>query len=142
MHDITKDLRDLVELYRSLEICLEKQYQDLLAHKFPPSNEGSQASALEHRVLEAEKNLARIVSAGDMNAPGSRTDGGALGESAACLKKRAQFLLNLLGRNAARCTQLQNAAQAGLREIQRGGEFLQSMRGYRENQPRYLDSHQ
>ncbi len=130
MHDITKDLRDLEELYRSLEICLEKQYQDLLADKFPASDEGSQASLLEHRMLEAEKNLSRISACVAMSA------------SATCLKARAQTLLDLLGRNAAKCKQLQNAAQAGLRELQRGGEFLQSMRGYRENRPRYLDSHQ
>jgi hypothetical protein len=140
MRDITKDLQGLEGLYLALESRLEKQYQDLLAHRFPNSDEEREAAALERRILEAEKHLARLSSTGGMDALALRAQRSAITACAASLKKRAQHLLELLGRNAAQCVQLQSAAQAGLRELQRGGQFLQSVRGYRENQPKFLDS--
>jgi hypothetical protein len=140
MHDITKDLQDLEELYLALESRLEKQYQDLLAHRFPSSDEDREAAALERHILEAEKHLARLSSTSGIDALASRTERSANAACVASLKKRAQHLLELLGRNAAQCVQLQSAAQAGLQELRRGGQFLQSVRGYRENQPKFLDS--
>ncbi len=140
MHDTTKDLRDLEELYVFLESRLEKQYQDLLAHRFQASDEECQAAALERRILDAEKHLAKLASAGRMDALASQADVSAVNTHVTSLKNRVRHLLELLGRNAAQCVQIQSAAQAGLRELQRGGQFLRSMKGYRENLPKYLDS--
>ncbi len=135
-------LQVLEELYRALESHLESQYQHLLAHQLPTSEEEHEAAALEQRILEAEKHLIRLSLMGGTKTFASRGEPGDIAPCTDSLKQQAQRLVELLGRNAAQCAQIQSAAQAGLRELQRGGQFLQSMRGYRENQPKFLDSSQ
>ncbi len=140
MHDFNEDLRDLEKLYLAMECHLEKQYQELLACRFPDSDERREAAAWECRLLEAEKQLANLSSSAALNESASQSECTITGVSVAALKERAQHLLNLLGRNAARCVQIRNAAETGLQELRRGERFLQGMRGYRENQPKFLDS--
>lgn len=140
MHDLTKYFRDLEELYLTLEYRLEKQYQDLLAHRFPDPDEKHEAAALERLILEATRNLARLSAVSGTISGASQADSSIMTSRTTSLAKRAQHLMELIGRNAAQCAEIRDAAQAGLQELQRGGRFLQGMRGYRENQPKFLDS--
>jgi hypothetical protein len=129
-------------LYQAFESRLDKQFQDLLANRFPSAEEESEASRLDGFILEAEKTLTRLASNGCNHALSSCQEEDPFAIRASSLRKRANHLLELIERNAAQCRQLQSAARSALQELQRGGQFLHSVRGYRENQPRFVDSRQ
>jgi hypothetical protein len=135
-----KDVLNLETLYLELESRLDSQYQDLLAQRFPDSAAEAETANLERRLLEAEKLLSRNSSFGNTASLVPETGCVLTAADADSLRRQAQHLLELVRRNAAKCIQLQNSARCGLEELQRGERFLQGVRGYRENQPRFFDS--
>jgi len=110
-----------------------------MARRFPDSVEDADATRLSGRIRETEAQIAQLLQARQQIAPPSaerNTDH----RRADLLRGRMHHLLEIIERNAAQCRQLQREAQDALRELQRGGQFLQGVRGYRENQPKFLDS--
>jgi hypothetical protein len=142
MHSIDTELQNLEVLYDRLEIGLEKQYQHLSLSRFPDAAEDNEASQLAEEMQKAEKQLARLVRPRDPDSAPASPEPSRFTARAAQLQKRAHHLLALIERNAAQCRELQRASQDALHELQVGGQFLQSVRGYRENQPRFLDARQ
>jgi len=142
MNYLESELHGLEKLYQSLEIRLDKQSQDLLGNCFPEAEEAAEAARLHQQILEAETRLTQLVPVSRDSIPLSVAERGTITACAAALRQRAHHLLEIIERNAAQCRQFQSAAQSGLQELQRGGQFLQSVRGYRENQPKFLDSRQ
>jgi len=142
MSPVEQDFQNVETLYRALELRLERQYQDLLAHRYNDSDGEAEDAELQRRLLEAEKLLAKSSSLRMVKSVVPATTGPSTVRGAISLRKQAQHLLELVERNVAQCVQLQNAARCGLQELQRGERFLQGVRGYRENQPRFFDSHQ
>jgi hypothetical protein len=142
MPAIDTELHNLEGLYDRLEIGLEKQYQHLRLSDFPDAAEDIEAAQLAEQMQKAETQLAWLVRARDPDSKPSSPEGIGITARAAQLQKRAHHLLALIERNAAQCRELQRASQDALRELQVGGQFLQSVRGYRENQPRFLDARQ
>jgi hypothetical protein len=141
MNLIDSNLKDLEELYLSLENRLEKQYQDLIARRFPDPAEEAEAARVGGQILAAETRITQLVRATHANAWQPLAGCNADTNRAATLHSRVHHLLEIIERNAAQCRQLQREAQNALQELQRGGQFLQSVRGYRENQPKFLDTH-
>jgi hypothetical protein len=137
-----QDLHSLETLYLALELRLERQFQDLLARRFPDAEGEERAASLARRIQEAGKPLARPLPGGNANSLPSAAKGMSTTPGTDSLRKQARHLLELIKRNAALCAQVQDAARCGLQELQRGERFLQGVRGYRENQPRFFDSHQ
>jgi flagellar hook-associated protein FlgK len=142
MNRIESELQGLESLYHSLEGHLEDQYQDLLSRKLPSPDRERTAADMDGQIRAWEKRLAELVSGGAGNASKTATERTMISARTSSLRERAQHLLELIARNAAQWHQLQSAAQSALQELQRGGQFLQSVGGYRENRPRFVDSRQ
>jgi hypothetical protein len=142
MHAIDTELRNLEALCDRLEVGLEKQYQHLRSHRFPDAAESNEAALLAGQMQKAEKRLAWLVRPHGPDSTPASPERSQSPARAAQLQKRAHHLLALIERNAAQCRELQRASQDALRELQVGGQFLQSVRGFRENQPRLLDARQ
>ncbi len=140
MSCVEKGLQSLETLYLALESHLEAQYQDLLAQRLPDSPGKAEAADLERRLLEAETLLSGSSSHDGMNPVAPDVERVWKTAGVTGLTARVQHLLELVKRNAAQCAQLQSLARKSLQELQRGERYLQSMRGYRENQPRFFDS--
>lgn len=124
-------LKDLEALYNALEGQLETQYRNLLEHRLPNPAQETEAARIGGQILKAESFLADLMHS---------TPSGAGTVPVAPMQTRIHHLLEIIERNAAQCRQLQREAQSALQELQRGGQFLQSVRGYRENQPMFLDA--
>jgi len=139
MHAIDTELQNLEALCDRLEVSLEAQYQHLRLRRFPDAAEDSRAALLVEQMQKAEKQLARQHEPNSKPASPERSQ---FSPRAAQLQKRAHHLLALIERNAAQCCELRRASQDALRELQVGGQFLQSVRGHRENPPRFLDTRQ
>ncbi len=142
MHSIGTELQNLEVLYDRLEIGLEQQYQHLRLSRFPDAAEDNEAAQLAEQMQKAEKQLAWLVRPRDPNLELTSPERSQFTARAAQMQKRAHHLLALIERNAAQYRELQRASQDALHELQVGGQFLQSVRGYRENQPRFLDARQ
>jgi hypothetical protein len=142
MNRIESEMQGLELLYHSLECHLEDQYQDLQAHKLTSPDKERAPAAVDGQIRGCEKHLAELVSGGAGNVPMTAEERAMISAYTCRLRERAQHLLELVARNAAQWHQLQSAALSALRELQRGGQFLQSIGGYRENRPKFLDSHQ
>jgi hypothetical protein len=142
MNSIASELQCLEELYESLEMRLEKQYQNLrLNFDSDPAEEAGTARLVE-QVLAAEKRFSRLAQITGASLDPSAPENCEVRPRAAHLQQQAHRLLELVERNAAQCRQLQHSARSALQELQVGGQFLQSVRGCRENQPKFLDAHQ
>jgi hypothetical protein len=137
---LTSELENLARLYDSLQFRLDKQFQDFRASRFPEAGEEAEYASLQRQILDAEIRLTRIVYEVGNSPLRTGADRDAIIAQTATLRQHAHHLLEIIERNAAQCRQLQSAAQSGLQELQQGGKFLQSVRGYRENQPKFLDS--
>jgi hypothetical protein len=140
MNRLESELENLARLYESLECRLEKQFRDFAENRFPEAREETEYASLQHNILDAETRLARIVAQVESSLSRTGADRDTITAQAATLRRHAHHLLEIIERNAAQCRQFQSAAQSGLQELLRGGKFLQSVRGYRENQPKFLDS--
>jgi len=142
MHAIDTELQDLEALCDRLEVSLEIQYQHLSLRRFPDAAENNRATLLVEQMQKAEKQLARLLQQHEPNSKPASPERSPFSARAAQLQNRAHHLLALIERNAAQCCELQRASQDALRELQVGGQFLQSVRGFRENPPRFLDTRQ
>jgi hypothetical protein len=142
MHPIDLELQCLEELYDKLGIQLEKQYQDLKAHRLPGPDEQRQAGTLDQQTIEAEKRIARVMQELEADPETFASCRSRVASRAALLRARARHLIDLIERNAAGFSQMRSAAQESLRKLHVGGQFLQSMRGYKEVQPKFIDARQ
>ncbi len=134
------ELEKLETLCATLETRLESQYRDL-SSVFPATYLlESESYGFDTQLLDAERRLARLISARDMNDRAREVDGTALSVHAALLLKRARRLQELVERNAAEFRQLQDAVRKALRELHVGGQFLGSMRNCGHRSPKYVDA--
>jgi hypothetical protein len=142
MHPIDLELQHLEELYDKLEIQLEKQYQDLKARRLPGPDEERQAATLGQQTIAAEKRIACFMRDLEADPETFASCRSKVASRAALLRARARHVLALIERNAAGLGQLRSAARESLRQLHVGGQFLQSVRGYREVRPKFIDARQ
>jgi hypothetical protein len=142
MHSIDLELQCLEELYDKLEIQLEEQYQDLKTHRLPGPDGERQAGALNQQTVEAEKRIACVMQELEADPETLASCRSRVASRTALLRARARRLIDLIERNAAGFSQMRSAAQESLRKLHVGGQFLRSVRGYREVQPKFIDARQ
>jgi len=142
MHALDTELQNLETLCDRLEVSLEIQYQHLRSRRFPDTAENHEAALLAEHLQKAEKQLARLLRQHPPDSMPASAERSRFRARSAQMQKRARHLLALIERNAAQCRELRRASLEALRELQVGGKFLQSVRGYRENQPRFFDARQ
>jgi len=142
MHAIDEELQHLEVVCNRLEIGLEKQYQRLKLGLFPDAADDGETARLAEHLRSAEDQFARLLRSRDDDSMLPAPEGSQTAARAPRMRMHALQLLALIERNAALCHELQRVSRDALRELQAGGQFLQSVRDCRENRPRYLDARQ
>jgi len=139
MEPASSFLRELEGLFDTLELQLEKQRRESPA---PQAAADPAWPALAIRLQEAGRRLAGLAQRRAGQADACDPEAAAVHACADRLRQRLHRLLAMVEGNAAEWRQCRKACRDALQELHAGGQFLQSMRGYREHRPKCLDAHQ
>jgi chromosome segregation ATPase len=142
MNPIETDLQALEELYAWLEAQLETQRRDCDEGRPACLEWEGSSEKLRERIAALEKRI--VDSLRDYLGP-SRDDSArrsGIRTRVASLHARAGRLLELMEGNSSRFRSVQNEVRASLQTVNSGGRFLQSVRGAREAQPKFIDARQ
>jgi hypothetical protein len=120
------EVQKLEEIYQSLECRIQEPA--LATDEYLKCIAGLQVDEASRLVASLVRKTSR------QNARADRAS------QIAALCGRIGHILELAEKRAEELRLLQTAACEELRELQTGGQFLQSMQGYRENHPKFVDA--
>ncbi|MBZ5495460.1 MAG: hypothetical protein LAP85_03585 [Acidobacteriia bacterium] len=141
MNPIDSELQGLERLYDALECRLNQQYRNLETDRPADPDRERLMTDLVQRAEEASRRFVHLARDWQSSKPSNRNRS-EVASRASDLSERARQLLQLIERNIAGFGTLQRTARESLQELKLGEQFLQSVRGYRENRPKFIDARQ